>query len=262
MRFVIVRYALALLSVPLFAAPPPSVILSRYDAHPPVFISASAMVAADGTMAAVVPEDWRQRMQHLAEVFSQNRDRVSALGLSSAAPCQGGMLSDESSELWVDTSTRHDAVVNAHAIVAGTIRTVTPGFFQSGPGSLIELDDLDRIKADTFYNRLGDTLYLRLPYAQFVIDGVEYCQESGPGKYAPKVGDRILVFAYLVPGDMSGTLVYARSSELIVQPSQGAIHIPKALSFFDDPTATIATIATGIRSEFSHRDEPVGRRAQ
>src|SRR5258708_17759174 len=66
MRLEFVRYGVALLfSVPLFAAPPPSVISSRYAAHHPIFISASAMVAADGTTAAVVPEDWRPGLQQL-----------------------------------------------------------------------------------------------------------------------------------------------------------------------------------------------------
>ena len=252
-----VRYGIALLfSATLFAAPPPSVILSRYSAHP-VFISASAMVAADGTTAAVVPEDWRPSMQRLAEVLSEHRGQVSAFSLSSAAPCQGGMLAEESPQELADASTQHNAVVNAKAIVAGTIRSVTPGFFQGSPGSLIELENLDRIKANHLYNELRENLYLRLPYAQFVTGGIEYCRESGPGKYIPKVGDRLLVFAYGAPGDASGTFVYTTSSEVIAQSSDGVIRIPKSLSFFDNPAATIATVTTVIRSELSHRDLPV-----
>src|SRR5216684_566879 len=219
MRVGFVGYCVALLfSVTLFAAPPPSVILSRYDAHPPVFISASAMVAADGTTAAVVPEDWRPSMQRLAEVLSEHRGQVSAFSQFSAAPCQGGMLAESSVEVLVDTSTRHNAVVNAHAIVAGTIRSVTPGFFSGLPGSLIELDSLDKIKADSLYNDLRERLYIRLPYAQFVTGGIEYCRESGPGAYLPRVGDRLLVFAYRAPGDTAGTFVYTTSSDVIAQP--------------------------------------------
>ncbi len=259
MRVGFVGYCVALLfSVTLFAAPPPSVILSRYDAHPPVFISASAMVAADGTTAAVVPEDWRPSMQRLAEVLSEHRGQVSAFSVSSAAPCQGGMLSGESPQELVDASTRHSAIVNAKAIVAGTIRSVTPGFFQSGsPGSLIELDNLDKIKASMLYNELRESLYIRLPYAQFVTGGVEYCRESGSGKYIPKVGDRLLVFAYGAPVDTAGTFVYTTSDDVIAQPGDGAIRIPKSLSFFDNPRATIETITTVIRSEISHQDRPV-----
>jgi hypothetical protein len=258
MRSVIVTYGLALLfSVALFAAPPPSVILSRYDAHPPVFISASAMVAADGTTAAVVPEDWRPSMQRLAEVLSKHRGQVSAFSLSSGAPCQGGMLAEESPQQLADASTLHSAIVNAKAIVAGTIRSVTPGFFSGSPGSLIELDNLDKIKTSALYNELRESLYLRLPYAQFVTGGIEYCRESGSGKYIPKVGDRLLVFAYGAPGDTAGTFVYATSDDVIAQPGDGVIRIPKSLSFFDNPAATIATVTTVIRSELSHRDRPV-----
>src|SRR3954447_6290667 len=74
MRVAFVRYGIALLfSVPLFAAPPPSVILSRTDGHTPIFISASAMVAADGTTASVVPQDWRAQQQRIANVFAEHR---------------------------------------------------------------------------------------------------------------------------------------------------------------------------------------------
>jgi len=258
MRSVIVTYGIALLfSVTLLAAPPPSVILSRYDDHPPLFISASAMVAADGTTAAVVPKDWRPSMQRLAEVIAENRSQVSAFSLSSAASCQGGMLSEESPQELVDASTQHGAIANAKAIVIGTIRSVTPGFFFGSPGSLIELENLNKIKADALYSGLRENLYLRLPYAQFVTGGVEYCRESGSGKYVPRVGDRLLVFAYGAPVDTAGTFVYTTSRDVIAQPGDGAIRIPKSLSFFDNPAATIATITAVIRSELSHSERSV-----
>lgn len=255
MRVALLRYGIALLfSVTLFAAPPPSVILSSYGAHHPIFISLSAMVAADGTTAAVVPEDWRPGVQHLGEVLSAHRRQVSASSLPSTAPCQGGMLTDEPLEQYVDISTPHNRVVNAHAIVAGTIRSVTPGFFSGGlPGSLIELDNLDKIKLDALFKNLGERLYLRLPYAQFVMNGVEYCQASGPGAYKPAVGDRLLVFAYRAPADAAGTFLYAGSREIIAQPGGGTILIPEVFSFLDDKAATIETVTTAIRSQLSHR---------
>ncbi|MEA2415044.1 MAG: hypothetical protein QOI58_1701 [Thermoanaerobaculia bacterium] len=249
--------AVLLFSVTLFAAPPPSVILSSDGAHHPIFISASAMVAADGTTAAIVPEDWRPGVQHLGEVLSAHRRQVSASSLPSTAPCHGGMLTDEPIEQYVDVSTPHNRVANAHAIVAGTIRSVTPGFFQGSPGSLIELDNLDKIKLDALYKNLGEMLYLRLPYAQFVMNGVEYCRLSGPGEYIPTAGDRLLVFAYRAPADTAGTFLYAGSREMIAQPGSGTIRIPEVFSFFDDKAATIETVTTAIRSLLSHRDLPV-----
>jgi hypothetical protein len=215
------------------------------------------MVAADGTMAAVVPEDWRPGLQRLAKVFSGDRRQVSSFSLPSSAPCHGGILSDEPLEQYVDISTPHNRVVNAHAIVAGTIRSVTPGFFWGSPGSLIELDNLDKIKLDALYQNLGERLYLGLPYAQFVMNGVEYCQASGPGAYKPAVGDRLLVFAYRAPADTAGTFLYAGSREIIAQPGGGTILIPKDFSFFDDKATTIETVTTAIRSELSHRELPV-----
>jgi hypothetical protein len=258
MRGAFVSYVIALLfPVTLSAAPPPSVILSRTDAHSPIFISASAMVDTDGATAAVVPEDWRVQQQRIAQVFSAHRSEVSAFGVSSAAPCQAGMLVESPLERLVDNSTRNAAIVNAHAIVAGTIRSVTPGLFFGTPGSLIELGELDKIKADSSYASLQDSLYIRLPYAQFTIGGIEYCRESGLGAYAPKVGDRLLVFAYGAPMDAAGTLVYSTSDDVIAHPNNGAIRIPTALSFFDNPEATIAAITAGIRADLSRRERPV-----
>jgi hypothetical protein len=257
--------AVLLFSVTLFAAPPPSVILSRYDAHTPVFISVSAMITGDGTMAAVVPEDWGPSMQRLAEVLSAHQSQVSAFSPSSAAPCQGGMLAEQSRQQLADASTQHSAIVNAEAIVAGTIRNVTPGFFSGSPGSLIEIDNLDKIKVSALYNEVRESVYLRLPYARFITGGIEYCRESGPGKYIPKVGDRLLVFAYGAPGDTTGTFVYTTSDDVIAQPGGGMIRIPESFSFFENPEATIATVTAVIRSELSHRDLPVvghDRRAQ
>ncbi|HEX3070700.1 MAG TPA: hypothetical protein VHX14_19180 [Thermoanaerobaculia bacterium] len=215
------------------------------------------MVAADGTTAAIVPEDWRPGLQHIAEIFSGHQRQVSALSPPSSAPCHGGMLTDEPLEQYVDISTAHNRVVNAHAIVAGTIRSVTPGFFWGMPGSLIELDNLDKIKLDAWYQDLGGNLYLRLPYAQFVVNGIEYCQASGPGAYIPTVGDRLLVFAYRPPADAAGTFLYAGSREVIAQPSGGTILIPEVFSFLGDKAATIETVTTIIRSELSHRERPV-----
>lgn len=244
-------------SVTVSAAEPPAVILSGTGNHP-LFIAASAMVAADGTTASVVPEDWRVQREQLAQVLPKHIADVSAFGTISAVPCHGAMLLETPLEPLLDRTTRRNAIMNAHAIVAGRIRSVTPGFFFGTPGSLIELDSLDKITVDAAYSRVRDRLYIRLPFAKFVSGGTEYCRESGPGAYVPKVGDRLLVFAYDYPMDAAGTLVYSTSNDVISQPSGGAIRVPKSLSFFENTQATIASVVASIRSMLTEREQAEG----
>jgi hypothetical protein len=267
MQIRFVRYGISLLfSVTLLAAEPPKTILLNSGTRPPIFISASAMFAADGTIAEVVPKDWRPQQQRYAEIFSRRPDEVSAFA-GTSAPCHGVMMVETPLESLVNRTTRNDAILNARAIVAGTIQSVTPGFFFGTPGSLVELGNLDKIKAEAPYGRVQESLFIRLPYARFVSGGTEYCRESGPAAYAPKIGDRVLVFAYDHPMDSNGTLIYSTSSDVIVQPTGGAIRIPKSFSFFETSKATIEGVVVSIRSVLSGRENPVApaphdRRAQ
>ena len=264
-----VRYGFVLLfSLPLLAAEPPSVILSRTDGGTarPIFIAASAMITADGTPSAIVPEDWRVRQQRLsatvARLRSQHRAEVSALSVpTSAVTCRDGMMLETQLEPLVDRHNVHDSIANARAIVTGTIKSVTPGFFYGDPASLIELSDLDKLKLDASYSSVRDSIYLRLPYAQFVTGGTEYCRESAPGSYVPHAGDRLLVFAYDKPLDADGTLVYSTSGDVIAQSiGETVVRIPKSLAFFDRPNASISSIVATIHTTLSgNRRAPEGR---
>jgi hypothetical protein len=167
------------------------------------------------------------------------------------------MLVESEHEPLVDTSTQQKAIANAHAIIAGSIRSVTPGFFYGAPGSVIELDNLDKLKADALYASVRDKLYIRLPYAHIGTADTEYCSESAPEAYIPQVGDRLLVFAYGATADTAGTFVYTSSSDVIAQPSGGAVRLPKSFSFFENPKATLENVLGVIRLELSHRERPV-----
>jgi hypothetical protein len=180
--------------------------------------------------------------------------------------CRNGMMLETSLEPLVDRHNLHDSIANARVIVTGTIKSVTPGFFYGDPASLIELSDLDKIKLDASYSSVRDSIYLRLPYAQFVSGETEYCRESGPGSYVPHAGDRLLVFAYDKPLDVDGTLIYSTSGDVIAQSSdESAARVPKSLSFFDTPNATISSIVVTIHATLSGNrrvPEPHERREQ
>ena len=142
MRVALLRYIAAFLfSVPMIAAEPPSVLWNRFDTKPtPVFIAAAAMVRADGAPSPIVPEAWRIQQQRYSEVVaraaSKQHRQASVLGLGpSAAPCGGGMLLETPLEPMVNRTTLPESIANARAIVDGTIRSVTPGFFYGFPAA-------------------------------------------------------------------------------------------------------------------------------
>ncbi len=256
-----------LFSVPVLAADPPSVLWSRFDPTPrPVFIAATSMVMADGAPSAIVPEDWRVQQQRFGAMVSQLAARrpteASAPSVhTTTMPCRGVMMNESALEPLVDRHTRHDAITNARAIVAGTIISVTPGFFYGSPGSLIELSSLEKLKLDRSYSAVHDTVYLRLPYAHFVSGGTEYCRESHPGYYVPHAGDKLLVFAYEPPSDATGTFIYSTSSDVITQSAgETPARVPKSMPFFDSPTAAISSIVSAIRSTLSDDRRIVGPR--
>jgi hypothetical protein len=242
----------------LLAADPPSVLWSRFDYPPhPLFIAATAVLNADGSPSAIVPEDWRIGQQHFRSLAPRPNSQAlrldSPLGVwDSVTLCQIGSIEEENEEM-VSKGNAHDAITNARTIVSGTIKRVTSGFFNGGsPGSLVELDHLDRIKIGTSCSVLHDVVYLRLPYARFAIGDIEYCRATGPGAYVPRIGDELLVFAYNPPWDVDGKLLYLSADDVIAQSSmEPDLRIPKSLAFFGGTGSTIGSITASIRAALS-----------
>jgi hypothetical protein len=245
----------------LLASDPPSVLWSRFDfdSRPyPVFIAATAVLNADGSPSAIVPQDWRIGPQHFRSLAprpnSQTLRLDSPLGVwDSTTLCQHGTLEvDDDPEERAIRDNAHNAIANARAIVSGTIKRVIPGFFNGFPASLVELDHIDRIKLGTSYSAAHEVLYLRLPYARFAIGDIEYCRSSGPGSYVPRIGDELLVFAYVPPPDVDGTLLYLSDDDIIAQSSlKRDLRIPKSLAFFGSTGSTIGSITASIRAVLS-----------
>jgi hypothetical protein len=247
------------------AATPPTVILSG-SAGTPIFVAASAMFLPNGVESGIAPEEWRVRERQnaaVAKLRSRDEARASSMAdVTPALPCHGVIMDETTLEESVSRETPDASVLNARAIVAGTIKSVTSGFFYGTPGSLIELGDLDKIKTDSSYGRVSDTLYLRLPYAHFDSGGVEFCRESTRGSYVPAIGDRLLLFAYTAPVDASGSLVYSTSNDVIAMSSANELHVPKALAFFADRAARLPGIESKVRSIVSTNSRVDHGRAQ
>jgi hypothetical protein len=213
------------------------------------------MFLPNGVESGIAPADWHVRERQNASVEKLRfRDESSAFSMTRATPalqCHGVIMDETNLEESVSRYTPDESVLNARAIVAGTIKSVTSGFFYGTPGSLIELGDLDKLKADSSYAHVSDTLYLRLPYAHFESGGVEFCRESRPGSYVPAPGDRLLLFAYTAPVDVSGSLVYSTSNDVIATSSANGLHIPQMLAFFGDRATTLPRIESKVRAILS-----------
>lgn len=241
--------AALLFPLQLLAGDPPSVLWSRFDSRP-VFIAASAVRNAGGSPSAIVPEGWGIDQASLRSRVAPPNSQTPPFGVwDSMTLCQHGWMSvDDDPEEYVDRTNAHSAITSARVIASGTVKRVTPGFFWT-PASLVELDHLDKIKIGTSYSALHDVLYIRIPYARFAIGDHEYCRDLGPNAYAPRVGDKLLVFAYNPPLDAEGKLLYLSLDDVIVQPSaERELRIPKVLAFFGGTGSTIESITASIRA--------------
>jgi hypothetical protein len=161
--------------------------------------------------------------------------------------CNGLYIAEADVESPVVRDTRTTAIANSRAIFRGTIVSVTPGLFEGSPGSLLKIGAVKALKKDASYANVRDTLYVRHPAAAFRAGQVDYCRQTEPGAYVPAPGDQIIIFAFIEPADDNGLFVYTFADDLIIQPANGDLQIPKLLAFFRGDGIRLETIAGDIR---------------
>src|SRR5258706_1127484 len=147
MRLSCLIYGASLIfSLGAMAEDAPTVIMNTYNSGAtPIFIAGSSMYSSTGELSAVVPPDWRAQQQQLVTIMSRggisahNQSMSTAHSSSSALtePCGGAMIAESSRESLVSRDSRQASIANAVAIVAGTVKSITPGFFYCYPCSLV-----------------------------------------------------------------------------------------------------------------------------
>jgi hypothetical protein len=114
----------------------------------------------------------------------------------------------------------------ALAIYRGRIESISPGFFDGLPYSLLQVEVTDALRSSELVAR--NEILIPYPFAQFKIGSSTFCG-GDPRKYRPTIGDEVLVFVYDTPLNSDRTLVYPRSPEIFFQTAEGHLIVPEAL---------------------------------
>ena len=79
----------------------------------------------------------------------------------------------------------------------------------------------------------------------------QFCSE--PNLYAPRVGDTVLVYAFDAPLDRDGLFVFTLSRDLIIQSTDGSLHVPQELRSEVGDAPTIDAATEKIRKAFARQ---------
>jgi hypothetical protein len=203
---------------------PARLFVTSKDKTYPVFISTSVALTAT-SFSAEIPADWRSEMLQMANMLGSGADRLIA------RPCAGRYLSEDS-ELSGARYSPDAFVRSAKAIFSGRVAAISQGIFYGKPGSLVAVSDVEALKTNSDFSRITDHLYVRHPFAWYSAAGREFCAGTRPDVYIPRVGDRIIVFAFSKPLDDSGRFIYTVEDDLILESKNGELHVPPTLSSF------------------------------
>jgi hypothetical protein len=122
----------------------------------------------------------------------------------------------------------------ALAIYSGRIESISQGFFDGFPSSLLQVK-----VTETFRSSEGiakEQVLIPYPFARFRVGASTFCG-AFPETYQPAKGDQVLVFIYDPPLNAAGTLIYPRSPESFIQSSAGHLIVPMPLKTDKDVAA-------------------------
>lgn len=119
-----------------------------------------------------------------------------------------------------------DLTEQALAIYSGKIESISQGFFDGLPSSLLEVRVTEAFRSSDLLG--GEKVLVPYAFARFKVGQATFCGGSD-AMFQPTVGDRVLVFIYDPPLDAARTLVFPRSPELLFQDSDGRLVVPEPL---------------------------------
>jgi hypothetical protein len=114
----------------------------------------------------------------------------------------------------------------AIAIYSGRIESISQGFFDGIPSSLLRVRTMEAFRSSPLIDE--EEVLIPYPYARFKIGDRSFCGGSS-AIYRPAVEDRVLVFVYDPPLNAARNLVFPRSPEIFFQGSEGHLVSPDSL---------------------------------
>ena len=119
-----------------------------------------------------------------------------------------------------------DLAEQALAVYSGRIESISQGFFDGLPSSLLQVKVTKAFRSSDLVAR--EQVLIPYPFARFKVGASTFCGGSA-AMYQPATGDQVLVFIYDPPLNAARTLVYPRSPEIFFQTTAGRLIIPEPL---------------------------------
>lgn len=125
-----------------------------------------------------------------------------------------------------------DLARNSLAILRGTVTAIDQGFGSYGTAALLlEVQVDERVKGSV---KIVDApyVYVEYPVASFEAGGYRFCKKDSRWPEPPEIGDRLMLFPYMPPGDEGGQVIapFPDAFEVIFERKRdGALALPKAL---------------------------------
>ena len=215
---------------------PPDVLRSTNEnRRAPLWVAASKAAAADGALAREHFEP--HELRWLRREREPNRPHASSNDGFHAQSCFG-----ESPVEIAAPAGSLKALANAPAILEGAVIGRNVGFLAGTPGALLSIRvDVRSERENTF--SVPDEVLVYYPEAEFSVGDRLYCVRPATHPARPRVGDRVVVFAYGPPVDATGRLLYVQASKhLIFETPDGRLLPPAALR---EELARLSIMQTG-----------------
>jgi hypothetical protein len=188
----------------------------------PVWISATAATDADGALRYDLLPRWRiETLEQLRAIERARRANASSHLATGDSDCEFfvGEVPIENDDVPA-ISDFMSAVAYARAIFSGKVVTITPGFIDGLPASLLEVRVADRVKGRDVYASSA-SIYVAYPAARFAAGGKQYCIRPRFNSHMPQIGDDVLVFALRGPADEQRQIARVESRDLLFATGSG-----------------------------------------
>lgn len=218
----IVAFLLCLATQSGEATPPDLLRSTNPNRHAPLWVAASTAVTPDGKLAREHFESYELRM--LQRTREGKRPKVSSNDISPERSCFG----ESPAEIAAPSGSLKD-LANARTIIEGEVTGRTVGFFDGRPGALLSVRVERTVQREKAFFIPAEVL-VYFPEADFTVGDESYCIRPATHPARPRIGDRIVVFAYGPPVDTTGRVLYVQASmHLIFETADGRLLPPVAL---------------------------------
>jgi len=223
-----------------FAEPPDMISSTHYADGLPVWVSEHSAVSPEGDFRwEIFRESHRAKL--LSSIDSAARLRLRK-SIDSSAPeppprlyspnedveCTVFSTGSEPEYLTsMSHSSLYDLTSNAVLIVAGQVSAVMQGFFYGTPRSLLTVSNPKFLRAPDDFP--ASEVYIAYPHAGMFLDGDAYCAHDVSFPDRPRVGDRILVFIYVIRPGIRPPVLEPFAAGFFLERDSENVTVPVAL---------------------------------